>query len=261
MMQSMTAALCAARDPQSPTKPDPAKLSRTFFCARQEKSWEKKWVACFPRHTKLCAANGLPFFYLVAHTQHYIVSSRMEDGRKAKDDSFFPFSFIHFCRQRLSKWPFDTVNQNQGNSLILLFLLSTADFCQNSPHSTANFWFWILLNSYEIILDFDTLCYFFSFRSFWLLKYEWACEQTSFFSVVIMCINDIIPPYILLLLLLSNENIRRLFQNSHNLKIPKRSAARFVVLQFHPPLKAILSSYLPNSKLIEFLHSNPSFWP
>ena len=35
----------------------------------------------------------------------------------------------------------------------------------------------------------------------WLLKNEWACEQTSFFSVVIMCINDIIPPYILLLLL------------------------------------------------------------
>ena len=153
MMQSMTAALCAARDPQSPTKPDPAKLSRTFFCARQEKSWEKKWVACFPRHTKLCAANGLPFFYLVAHTQHYIVSSRMEDGRKAKDDSFFPFSFIHFCRQRLSKWPFDTVNKNQGNSLIFLFWLPINSWFL-PKFTTFNRWL-LVLNFAQFLLKWD----------------------------------------------------------------------------------------------------------
>ena len=67
--------LCA-RDPQSPTKPDPAKLSRTFFVHDKKRAErKKKWVACFslPRHTKLCAANGLPFFYLVAHTTLHCV--------------------------------------------------------------------------------------------------------------------------------------------------------------------------------------------
>jgi len=47
MMQSMTAALCAARDPQSPTKPDPAKLSRTFFVHDKKRAERKNELLAF----------------------------------------------------------------------------------------------------------------------------------------------------------------------------------------------------------------------
>ena len=107
-------------------------------------------MSCFFQG-KLCAANGLLFFYLVAHT---IVCCQVEKT-EGKKTTFF-FSLVRFAGKG---FPNDLSKQSAWKS---------------------NFSRWPL--------DFQPLCIFPSLFGFWKKDSE---HVSSFFSVVIMCIKDI----------------------------------------------------------------------
>jgi len=113
--------LCNARDPQSPFPTTPSLIRLNcrvrFFCAHDSTrgAEREKKMSCFFQG-KLCAANGLLFFYLVAHT---IVCCQVEKT-EGKKTTFF-FFLVRFAgkgfpndlskqsawKSNFSRWPLD----------------------------------------------------------------------------------------------------------------------------------------------------------
>ena len=177
-------------------------------------------MSCFFQG-KLCAANGLLFFYLVAHT---IVCCQVEKTEGKKTTFFSPLSVL------LEK-AFPMTFQNK----VLETPIFQDDHCR---------------------LDFQPLCIFPSLFGFW--KKKDSEHVSSFFSVVIMCIKDI--PQSLYLIIIIENKARRL-ETSHFEKKSKKKKSALPDLSssfFFPPQNHYSSNILKSINW--FLHSNP-FWP
>ena len=177
-------------------------------------------MSCFFQG-KLCAANGLLFFYLVAHT---IVCCQVEKTEGKKTTFFSP----------LSVWlekAFPMTFQNK----VLENPIFQDDHCR---------------------LDFQPLCIFPSLFGFWKKDSE---HVSSFFSVVIMCIKDI--PQSLYLIIIIENKARRLETSHFEKKVRKNNQRCQICRPFSPspPLPKKKSNIIIQ-KSVCFLHSNP-FWP